>query len=77
MSEKIFTVKDIKQLSTNPYVKTVSSKAITYTDEFKQVFIAKNEKGKLSRDIFGACRFYIVSVGIMRVRSFFNRWLKA
>ncbi len=34
MSKKTFTEKEIKQLSTNPYVKTVSTMGITYTDEF-------------------------------------------
>ena len=38
MSKKIFTEKEIKQLSNNPYVKSVSAKGITYTDEFKRHF---------------------------------------
>ena len=52
MSKKIFTEKEIEILSNNPYVKSVSSKGITYTDEFKRYFIAENEKGKLPREIF-------------------------
>lgn len=47
MSEKLFTDKEMKRLSENPYVKAVSSKGITYTDEFKRFFMAENEKGKL------------------------------
>ena len=47
MSKKIFTEKEIKQLSTNKYVKSVSTKGITYTDEFKHIFITEKEKGKL------------------------------
>lgn len=34
MSKKLFTEKEIKLLSSNNYVKSVSSKGITYTDEF-------------------------------------------
>ncbi|MEK4228097.1 hypothetical protein [Solibacillus sp. FSL H8-0538] len=40
MSKKLFTKKQQEQLKCNPYVKAVSEKAITYTDEFKRLFIA-------------------------------------
>ncbi len=46
MSNKIFTDKEINLLSKNQYVKSVSSKGITYTDEFKHIFISENVKGK-------------------------------
>ena len=42
MSDKIFTEEEIAILSKNKYVKKVSNKGITYTDEFKRSFIAKN-----------------------------------
>jgi transposase len=51
MSKKHFTSKEVKSLSTNPYVKSVSSKGITYTDEFKRIFVVEDEKGKLPRQI--------------------------
>ncbi len=38
MVKKIVTEKEIKILSNNPYVKSVSSKGITYTDEFRRIF---------------------------------------
>jgi transposase len=47
MSKKIFNDKDIQKLQENPY----ASKGITYTDEFKRLFIAENE-GKTSGQIF-------------------------
>ncbi|MBV7509652.1 hypothetical protein KW850_31535 [Bacillus sp. sid0103] len=50
MSKKHFTEKEMRNLSNNPYVKSVSSKGITYTDEFKKIFIAENENGKLPRN---------------------------
>ncbi|WP_407671607.1 IS3 family transposase [Paenibacillus guangzhouensis] len=74
MSKKIFTDKEIKLLSNNPYVKSVSSKAITYTDAFKQLFISENNKGKLPREIFEESGFDVTVIGIQRVRSSGKRW---
>ncbi|QLG37815.1 MULTISPECIES: hypothetical protein [unclassified Paenibacillus] len=42
---------EVEQLSVNLYVKSVSTKGIAYTDEFKQLFIASNQQGKLPREI--------------------------
>lgn len=77
MSNKLFTEKEIKILSRNPYVKAVSSKAITYTDEFKRIFIVENEKGKLPREIFIECGFDISVLGKERVNSAAKRWRAA
>lgn len=77
MSKKLFTEKEIGKLSRNPYVKTVSRKGITYTEEFKQVFIDQFIKGKFPREIFENCGFDIEIIGIDRVHSSANRWKKA
>lgn len=77
MSNKIFTEEEVKLLSQNKYVKNVSMKAITYTDEFKRIFISENEMGKLPRDIFEAYGFDIDILGIERVKSSGNRWRSA
>ena len=74
MSKKIFTDKEIKQLSNNPNVRSVSSKAITYTDAFKQLFISENNKGKPPREIFEDCGFDVTVVGLQRVESSGKRW---
>lgn len=74
MSNKIFTKDEITMLSANKYVKHVSAKGITYTDEFKQIFIIENEKGKFPRVIFEECGFDIDILGIERVRSSGKRW---
>lgn len=37
MSDKLFTKEEINILSKNKYVKKVTSKGITYTDEFKKI----------------------------------------
>lgn len=74
MSNKLFTNKEVKILSRNPYVKSVSNKGITYTEEFKRIFIAKNEKGKIPREIFTECGFDIKIIGMERVNSSAKRW---
>ena len=41
MSKKVFIEQEILELSKNKYVKNVTSKGITYTNEFKLQFIAE------------------------------------
>ena len=77
MSIKVFTSAEIETLSKNPNVKKVSSKGITYTDEFKRIFITENEAGKLPREIFETHGFDIDILGIQRVRSSGKRWRAA
>ncbi|WP_413463246.1 IS3 family transposase [Bacillus sp. B1-b2] len=77
MSKKIFTEKEIKLLSLNKYVKSVSPKGITYTNEFKHIFIGEKEKGKLTREIFEACGFDAEVLGTDRIYSASKRWKRA
>jgi hypothetical protein len=74
MSKKLFTDKEIKSLSNNPYVKSVSTKGITYTDEFKRIFITESENGKLPRLIFEENGFDVDITGIVRVNRAAARW---
>lgn len=74
MSKKLFTKDEVKILSENKYVKKVSSKGITYTDEFKKIFITENELGKFPRQIFEECGFDIEILGMQRVGSAGKRW---
>ena len=69
MSKKLFSNKDIEILSKNKYVKKVSEKGITYTDEFKRLFISENENGKFPRDIFTECGFDVDVIGLKRIQS--------
>ncbi|WP_320546237.1 HTH domain-containing protein, partial [Bacillus mycoides] len=57
MTKKLFTERDIQILSNNPYIKSVSQKGITYTDEFKRIFIEENEQGKLPRNRLETCGY--------------------
>lgn len=77
MSKKLFTDKEIKILSNNPYVKSVSIKGITYTDEFKRIFISESENGKLPRQVFEENGFDIDIIGIVRVTKAACRWRTA
>lgn len=52
LSKIIFTPEQINLLSTNKYVKSISEKAITYTNEFKIQFIADTNNGKTAIEIF-------------------------
>lgn len=77
MSKKIFTEKEIEILSKNQYVKNVSAKGITYTDEFKRIFITENEGGKFPKEIFTVYGFDVDILGIERVKSAAKRWRAA
>ncbi len=74
MSKKIFSEKEIKLLSSNIYVKSVSSKGITYTEEFKHIFITEKEKGKFPREIFEEYGFDVEILGTDRIKSASKRW---
>ena len=52
MTKKYFTPNQQTESKKNPYAKAVSDKSITYTDEFKRLFIAQSETGKLPWEIF-------------------------
>lgn len=77
MSKKTFTEREIKKLSQNRHVKSVSTKGITYTEDFKRIFIVEYEKGKAARQIFEESGFEIEVIGMPRVKSSGKRWLAA
>lgn len=77
MSKKLFSDKEISVLSKNPYVKAVSIKGITYTEEFKRIYIEEYDKGKLPRDIFESHGFDVEMIGIDRVRNSSTRWRRS
>jgi len=77
MSNKIFTEKEREILSSNSYVKSVTLKGITYTDEFKRIFIVAHENGKFPTAIFEEHGFDINIIGLKRVKSASQRWRTA
>lgn len=74
VSKKLFTDEEIKLLSNNKYVKNITTKAITYTDEFKMLFIAEYSQGKLPTVIFMDAEFDADIIGIHRIWSASKRW---
>lgn len=77
MSNRLFTEKEIAILSKNQYIKNISKKSITYTDEFKRKFIAEYDKGKLPREIFEESGLSVELVGLHRIEGASNRWRSA
>ncbi|MFR6553291.1 MAG: IS3 family transposase [Paraclostridium sordellii] len=77
MSKKLFSEQEILELSRNKYVKNVTHKGITYTNEFKLQFIAEYESGKSSRKIFKDAGFNIETIGSKRIDCASLRWRTA
>jgi hypothetical protein len=77
MDKKHFTEEEMKELLDNPYVVSVTSTLITYTEEFKRIFIAQDKDGKLPREIFRHNGFDVDLLGGSRMRKAAYRWRKA
>ncbi|WP_233569480.1 HTH domain-containing protein [Falsibacillus albus] len=77
MTKKLFTEKEISILSKNPYVTSISSKGITYSEEFKHHFISESRSGKFSTQIYEEAGFDIDILGKRRIKSAAYRWKKA
>ena len=77
MSQKTFTEKEIKILKKNPYVKKVSEKSITYSDEFKQLGVLQIAESKTPRMIFEQVGFDVDIMGMKRIEAAASRWKKA
>lgn len=74
MSTKEFTDVEIKILSNNIYIKKVSNKGITYSDEFKRIYIEESQKGKTSGTIFREYGFDTKMLGKDRYAGAGRRW---
>lgn len=67
----------MNELRKHPYVQSVTSTLITYTDEFKRIFIAEDRDGKLPREIFRDNGFEVDLLGGSRIRKAAYRWRKS
>lgn len=76
MSKKIFTEQEIKKLEKNKYVKKVSPKGISYTDEMRTFFIAQKLKNIPADVIFEMADFDTSVLGSDRVKSANTRWMR-
>lgn len=68
MSKLIFTSEQIRVLRRNPYVKNVSEKSITYSDEFKRHFVSESLDSKTAKQIFIEAGFDPEMLGESRIR---------
>ena len=76
MSNKIFSIEEQEKLRVNPYVKNVTDKSITYTEEFREYFINQYKQGKLPKEIYKEAGFDINILGNKRIKSNTNRFKK-
>ena len=77
MSKRTFSKEEIETLEKNKYVKRISEKAITYTDEFKHQAIEQSEKGLMSTEIFEQAGFNLSILGRKRAQDSLDRWKKS
>lgn len=77
MSKVLFTDSQVKKLSNNKYIKNITNKAITYTDEFKIKLVKECEDyKKFPRDVFKECGIDPDIVGRYRIDNSAKRWRK-
>lgn len=76
MNRKYFTKNEIKKLKKNKYVLRVSKASITYSTEFREMFIKEYLEGNLPRIIFEKYGFDIEILGYKRIEQAAARWKK-
>lgn len=69
MSRKHFTQEQITILSQNPYVYSVTGARLSFTKEFKEIFLAAYQAGELPRTILEDHGFEIELIGERRIWS--------
>jgi putative transposase len=75
MSKKLFSKEDIEFLKNNKFVKSVSDKVITYSEEFKRIFVREYLNHIPSRIIFETYGFDSDMLGDDRIQSCMKRWV--
>lgn len=74
MSKILFAGKDVKKLSKNKWIKNITSKGITYTDEFKEKVVMAVNDNRFAREIFEECGIDPDIIGDNRIWSSTYRW---
>ena len=74
MSVITFTDRQLKSLANNPNVESVTSRRITYTDDFKRLFIERYRLGIQPKDIFKDAGFDVEVLGTKRIERAAARW---
>ena len=77
MSKILFTDSQVKKLSKNKWIKNITNKGITYTDEFKYKLVKECENyKKFPQDVFRECGIDPEIVGKKRIDCSAYRWRK-
>ena len=76
MGINYFTDEQVKTLSNNEYVLRVSNKAITYSEEFKELFVYEYENGLTPSMIFSKYGFDPMVIGRKRIQNCSRSWRK-
>lgn len=76
MGINYFSDEQVKELEKNPYVKKVSIKSITYSEEFKELFWIDLQKGIMPGNIFRKYGFDPHMLGSSRTNKFTSRLRK-
>ncbi|WP_295130491.1 HTH domain-containing protein [uncultured Catenibacterium sp.] len=73
MGVNYFSDEQVKELEKNPYVKKVSAKSITYSEEFKELFWIDLQNGMMPGNIFRKYGFDPRMLGPLRTNNFTYR----
>ena len=76
MSNILFTNEQIEELKKNKYIKNVTERSITYSNEFKKHFVEEKQKGKGPTQIFIESGFNPYVIGRKRVSRFNDRMIR-
>ena len=74
MGKNYFTDEQLDALLKNPYVKTASAKAITYTEEFREYFVVEYNSGKMPCEILRNAGFDVNALGRARIDTLSRRF---
>ena len=74
MSVRTFSTEQVIALNANPYVRQATDKRITYTDEFKSLFVRRYKEGFTPRRIFLDAGFDVDALGHKRIERASDRW---
>ena len=77
MSKILFTNTQVKKLSKNKWIKNITNKGITYTNEFKRKLVKECENyKKFPQEVFRECGIDPKIVGKRRIEGSAHRWRK-
>lgn len=77
MSKILFTDAQVKKLSKNKWIKNITNRGITYTDEFKYKLVKECENyKKFPQDVFREYDIDPEIVGMSRIHNSASRWRK-